>query len=209
LEDLKALKAECMALDRRFAEWQDSQVPEFKPTVIGHISRSKYEPEIAVGYWPGKIDTYLDLSVAGVWNIFRAARLLLITLIIKSSDPRVADDSCVDHLRTANRVVEDMVASIPYHLVDNLPGFLSELGACTEIRDPGRSLGGLLFMHPLYIASKTPFLSRNTREYMRRCLTWIGSNMGLAQATLLAKGREVRYDSSNHPRASVTYLSNL
>jgi hypothetical protein len=193
LEDRKALKANCIALDRRFAEWQDSRVPEFQPIVTGHIKRRAYESEIAVGYWQGKVHTYLDLYVASAWNIFRAARLLLLTLIIKLSGTLGSDESYVDHLHTTNRIVEDIVASVPYHLVDNLPGFLSKLAASTEITDPGRPLGGLLLMHPLYVASKTPFLSRNIREYMRKCLKWIGSNMGLAQATLLAMVREARY----------------
>jgi hypothetical protein len=187
LEDLRALKAESISLDRRFAEWQNSRVPEFKPTVVGHINQSEYESEIAVGYWHGKVDTYLDLYVASVWNIFRAARLLLIAIIIKLSGTLESDESSVDYLYIADRIAEDIVASVPYHLVDNLPSFLSKLAVSTEITDPGRSLGGLLLMHPLYIASKILFLSRDTREYMRRCLIWIGSNMGLSQATLLAK----------------------
>lgn len=190
LEEFKALKAESISLDRRFAEWENSRVPEFKPTVVGHVGRSKYESEISVAYWQGKVDTYLDLYVASVWNIFRMARLLLATLIVKLSDALGSDDSCVGPLHTANRIVEDIVASIPYHLVDNLPVFLDELASSTEITDPGKSLGGLLLMHPLFVASTMPFLPRNTREYMRRCLTWIGSNMGLDQASLLAKVRK-------------------
>lgn len=34
-----------------------------------------------VGLWPGRRDMYFDLSVAGVWNISRTARLLLIEII--------------------------------------------------------------------------------------------------------------------------------
>ncbi len=192
-KDFDALKNESIALDRRFANWQDSRVTEFEPTVTGHVIRSPHESAITVGYWPGKVDTYFDLYVAGVWNIFRAARLLLVALIIKLSDTLGDNDSCVDHIHTANRIVKDMIASVPYHLTDNLQVFLSELATSTEIKKPGRSLGGLLLMHPLYVASKMPFLPENMREYMRRCLTWIGSNMGFGQATLLAKVREVRY----------------
>jgi hypothetical protein len=192
-KDFNALKNESIALDRRFANWQDSRVTEFKPIVTGHVIRTEYESGIAVGYWPGKVDTYFDLYVAGVWNIFRAARLLLVALIIKLSDSLGDNESCIDHIHAANRIVKDMVASVPYHLADNLQVFLSELATSTEITKPGRLLGGLLLMHPLYVASKMPFLPEKMQEYMRRCLTWIGSNMGFGQATLLAKVREVRY----------------
>ena len=157
-KDLNVLKTESIALDRRFANWQDSRFREFKPTVTGHVIRSHHESEIAVRYWPGKVDTYFDLYVADVWNIFRAARLLLIALITKLSDTLGDSDSCVDHIYTANRIIKDMVASVLYHLADNLQVSLSELPTSTEITKPGRSFGGLLLIHPLYVASKMPFL---------------------------------------------------
>lgn len=187
--DLTALKKETIVLDRRFAEWQGSRVTEFRPAICGHVSQTKHKSDIKVGNWPGKIDTYFDLYVAGVWNIYRAARLLLITLIFKISYAQGDKDRCIDHTSTATRIGEDIIASIPYHLADNLQVFLSGLATDDGITDPGRSLGGLLLIHPLYVASNMPFLPKDMREYMRRCLTWIGSNMGFGQADLLAKVR--------------------
>jgi hypothetical protein len=181
--ELTALKKETLALDRRFAKWQSSRVPEFKPTVIGHVSAKKSQNEISAGYWPAKVETYFDLYVAGVWNIFRTARLLLLALIIKLE---LSDDACVDeYIHTAHLIVEDMLASVAYHLADNLQDFLTS----TEITNPGRVLGGLLLMHPLYISSQMLFLDKSMREYMLRCLGWIGEHMGIGQATVLAKVR--------------------
>jgi hypothetical protein len=192
-KDLTTLKNESIDLDRRFANWQESRVTEFKPSLAGHAIRSPSESQVAVGYWPGRVDTYFDLYVAGVWNIFRAARLLLVASIIKLSDSFEDNDSLANHINTANGVVKDLIASISYHLTDNLQIFLSELATGTEITKPGRSLGGLLLMHPLYVASEMSFLTEEIREYLRRCLTWIGSNMGLGQAGLLARVREIRH----------------
>jgi hypothetical protein len=189
--DFTALKKESIALDHRFAKWQSSRVPEFKPTIIGHVyvsSKNQSKSEISPGYWPAKVETYFDLYVAGVWNIFRAARLLLLALIIKISDD--ANDTCVEeYIHTANLVVEDMLASIPYHLADNLQVFLSHSDSEQEITNPGRILGGLLLMHPLYVTSQMAFLPATMREYMQRCLIWIGEHMGIGQATVLAKVR--------------------
>ena len=177
-QDFTALKDACIALDQRFAHWQDSRVTEFKPTAAGHVIRRQ---ETAVRHWPGKVDTYFDLYVAGVWNIFRAARLLLIALIIKVSD------SCDEYyIHTAKNMAKDILASIPYHLTDNLQVFLNE---GREITKRGRSLGGLLLMHPLYIASEMPFLPEEIRANIRRCLLWIGENMGVGQAVMLARVR--------------------
>jgi hypothetical protein len=192
LEEINALKNELIALDRRFGKWQDSRIPELNPTVVGNVNQSQHEPETPVGYWPGNVDTYYDLYVAGVWNIFRTARLLLVTLIVKLSDTLGDNDDIGHHFNTVNRIVEDMIASVPYHLADNLQIFLSELATGTEITTPGKLVGGLLLMHPLYVGSQVPIVPEMMRGYMQRCLLWIGSNMGLGQATLLAKVRQFR-----------------
>ena len=64
-QDLNTLKNENIALDRRFAYFERSRVPEFKPTIPRYISTSTKESEIVAGYWPGKVETYFDLYVAG------------------------------------------------------------------------------------------------------------------------------------------------
>lgn len=192
LECLNALKEESVALERCFAYWQSSRVSEFKPTIVGHVSAINHDSEIEAGYWPGKVEMYVDLYVAGVWNVFRVGRLLLVALIIDLSDKMGNSDSCISYINTANYIVADIIASVPYHLADNLQAFMSELGTGTGILEPGKSLGGLLLMHPLYLTSNMLFLPEPTREYMRRCLTWIGSNMGFGQATILAKVRSKR-----------------
>lgn len=193
MEGLYALKDESTALDRRFANWQDSRVTEFKPTSIGKVLPRQPEFENSVGCWPGKVDTYVDLYLAGVWNIFRAARIMLIALIVKLSADLGESDSCDDCIHTANRLVEDMAASIPYHLAENLQEFFSELETGTGVTQPGRSLGGLLLIHPLYVISNMSFVPESMRVYVKRCLEWIGNNMGLGQAILLAKVRKLEY----------------
>lgn len=186
-EDCYALKAECIILHERFVRWESNRMSGFKPTTVGEISDLSQGSELEVGFWPGKVDTYFDLYVAGVWNIFRAARLLLLTLITKLS---AQNDDCSNLIKTACCVTEDILASIPYHIIENLPDFLCQtvrMPANTSVLDPGKYLGGLLLIHPLYVVSEQkeilPFQMRN---YVRTCLSWIGSNMGFGQATLFA-----------------------
>jgi hypothetical protein len=191
LTHLQLLRSQSIALDQRFDKWKDSRSPVFKPTRIGRIDRCDDELDIPVGYWPGTVDTYFDLYVAGVWNIFRAARLLLVALIISLSEATGDDRGYVDYAVIGNRIAADMIASIPYHLVDNLPAFISDLAKQREIAEAGRYLGGLLLIHPLYVASRMQFLPDEMQCYSRRCLAWIGSNMGFGQATLLAEVRDL------------------
>ncbi|KAK6071302.1 hypothetical protein SCUP515_07913 [Seiridium cupressi] len=185
--DIHTLMDESIDLDHRLAKWQHSRVSEFQPVTVGYVSEKHNLTEIPVGYWPGKVDTYFDLYVAGVWNIYRSARLLLMVLMMSLSGRLGRADSSVNYVFTAQQMYEDMVASIPYHLTDNLPEFMKDSETGTGIADPGRSLGGLLLMHPLYVAANVPFLDETERRYMRDCLMWIGSTMGLGQAALLAQ----------------------
>ena len=183
------LKDEAMALDRGFATWQESQVKDFRPRTVGHVSQGKSGSNIAVGYWPGRVDKYFDLYVAGVWNTSRTARFLLINLILKLS--KILNDN-QDHSREyqdALRLVEDIVASIPYHLTEDLQIFLHDIGKNAAAISPGRPVGGLLLMHSIYVASKLLIVPQQMREYMRECLAWIGIYMGIGQASLFAKVR--------------------
>jgi hypothetical protein len=174
-----------MALNHDLAIWQQSQSEELKPTTVDPGLQATHNP--GVGYWHGRIDMYIDLYVASLWNISRIARCLLTTLIIRLSG--VLDDGVnheSDH-QEALRLVENVIASIPYHLTEDLQVFLRQRGNHTEINNPGRPVGGLLLMHSIYVASHLEIFPLEMREYMKNCLVWIGRRMGIGQATFLAQ----------------------
>ncbi|KAG4441872.1 hypothetical protein IFR05_002673 [Cadophora sp. M221] len=183
--DVFTLEEECRELDQQFAKWQYFRSPEFRPTTVHKIDLDQGAQRVAVGYWPGKIDTYFDLYVAGVWNIFRAARLILLGLSTTSNGTLGNEGNSMQYIKTTNHIVGDIFASIPYHLADNLPVFVEGIGKNADV-DRGRTLGGLLLMHPLYVVSKISFLPDKTREYARDCLRCIGDEMGIGQACLMA-----------------------
>lgn len=176
-------------LDVRFRHWQSTRTNDFQATKAGQIPPwSGGDREVAVGYWPGRVDTYFDLSVSGVWNIYRAMRLLLLILLAELSESSGNDSKIGNEyaVTTSGQVMEEMIASIPYHLADNLQAFLAEPGTRSEIGDSGKHLGGLLLMHPVYVASQVPFAPVEVRLYMLRTLRWIGSQMGIGLASLMA-----------------------
>lgn len=179
-DDLVALQSKCIDLARKFAQWEESRVALLKPTKIGQIHEKQNRTKIAAGYWPGRVETYFDLCVAGIWNVFRAARLLLLNLLVQISP------SSEQVRKDAARIVESMIASVPYHLTENLQAFINGQAKHSEIPEPGKHLGGLLLMHPLYVAFKSPCLPPDVRLYLQECLLWIGDSMGLGQARLLA-----------------------
>ncbi|KAK0509741.1 hypothetical protein JMJ35_008135 [Cladonia borealis] len=139
-----------------------------------------------------------------MWNTSRIARVLLIHMILKLSR-LLKDDQ--DHTRKHQDAllgfIEDIVSSIPFHLAEDSPVFLhrleeGEVGKAqmgkenaATILSPGRPVGGLLLMHPIYVASKLSVVPQQTREYMTDCLEWIAKHMGIGQASLIAKAPDV------------------
>jgi hypothetical protein len=142
--------------------------------------------KINVGYWPGKIDTYVDHYVAGVWNTYRTARLGLLNLILDLSQE--TDDTMSRNIqrRYAKELVSDMLASIPYHLTDDLHVFSSDMKRKSEIANPGKAIHGLLLMHAIYITSNLSIVEPGVRVHLKECLAWIGKYMGIGQASFLA-----------------------
>lgn len=82
--------------------------------------------------------------------------------------------------RDARALAIDIAASVPFHLT-------SRPYAVPAVESPGQPVGGLLLLHPLYVASTLHIVPQELRIYFRRCLAWIGSNMAIGQASLLAK----------------------
>ncbi|KAL2867803.1 putative C6 transcription factor [Aspergillus lucknowensis] len=186
---LGTLKEDAAALSSDLAHWQQAQTAKVKPATIGHITMTtrsaKSSPE--AGYWPVRVDKYCDFYFAAIWNISRTARCLLISIMIQVSDILNDSSNRSTNTQDLHLQVEGILASIPYHLTEDVETFLRNNGR-QEISNAGRAAGGLLLMHPIYALSKLPGVSPEMREYMRKCLAWIGRNMGVGQASLLANG---------------------
>lgn len=139
------------------------------------------------GYWHGRIDVYIDLYVATLWNICRISRCCLIAAIIRLSGILNEETNCHTEYQEALSLVNDVIASIPYILSDDLRVFLRQRDDHSEINNPGRPVGGLLLMHSIYVASCLEILPIAMRDYMRTCLIWIRCRMGIGQAAFLAQ----------------------
>ena len=94
-------------------------------------------------------------------------------------------------------LIAAMTASIPFHLAGDVSEYLA--GAKTGGRPvaPGKVAGGLLLLHPLYAAARCPLVTLAERQYFGRCLKWIGDNMGIGQASLLADSITLEFCDAN------------
>ncbi|KAL6714188.1 hypothetical protein ACLMJK_008683 [Lecanora helva] len=190
-EECVQLRSRAVVLDQALALWQETQVKDFRPWIVGHISHSHAGSRVEVGHWPGGADTYFELYVAYMWNVSRAARVFLVDLVVKLCQIINDKYDVTREVSDARRLTEDIVSSIPFHLAEDLHGFLRnvKMGDQRASIEAGRMSGGLLLMYPVYIVSKLQIVPQPMREYLTDCLEWIATHMGIGQASLLAKVR--------------------
>ena len=181
------LLREALELDQEFAQWDESQDRTYRPNTIGQVGQTSTTSEYNVGYWPGRADIYFDRYIAGIWNIYRAARLYLSEMISSLSNGSRNSTTELKQVQEMDILVHDVLSSIPYHLTDNLYGFLNQVDNGTPLASVGKVASGILVMHPLHVISNLSAVDPALRSYLKKCLVWIGENMGVGQASVFAK----------------------
>ncbi|KAK9482634.1 hypothetical protein V1527DRAFT_454858 [Lipomyces starkeyi] len=190
LDEVRHLLLEAEQMKETYYSWPETTPEEWKPRSAGVIAPQNYGSTPDVGYWPGNVTSYYDLYVASIWNNYRKACLLVLNIII-SCHRRINNP---DSLEIAARVyldvtslTEEVVSSIPYLLAVDLQSFVENGTAGTPPIVPGRPVGGLLSMHTLYVLATLPIAETKLKLYTKKCLAWIGDEMGIGQAAILSK----------------------
>ncbi|TVY37370.1 hypothetical protein LSUB1_G003964 [Lachnellula subtilissima] len=129
--------------------------------------------------------------VASIWNSYRKACLLVLDIILNchrriNNCSRSVQSEDLIHKEIAQHT-EGIISSIPYLLAADLQSFIQNATAGSPALVPGRPVGGLLSMQAFYILSTLPTADAKLKVYMRDCLAWIGTRMGIGQATILSK----------------------
>ncbi|KAK5054492.1 hypothetical protein LTR84_001383 [Exophiala bonariae] len=183
-DDLRTVLQKVIILDKEFSKWVLRQPDAWQPRSL----RSEIGPSLSYpSWWPGRLDVYLDLYVAAAWNVFRKTRLMLLDIMVRCLSRLQEKDTYGQKQAEATALAYQIMASIPFHVADNVET-LSELGHSTTVTvNPGRAVGGLLLMHPLYVAANLSIVPRHLQDQMRDCLAWIGENMGIGQAAVFSK----------------------
>lgn len=113
---------------------------------------------------------------------------MVIDLIVACSKRLAGDDySPCEEEKTAMRLAEGLVASIPYHLNADQRNHVLPSRAELPAIVPARPVGGLLLMNSIYVATRLPVLSDELRNFFLDHLAWIGTNMGIGLASILSK----------------------
>ena len=162
-------------------------VEELSPRTVGYLGHQHSQSKPKAGYWPVRVDTYFDPYVAGVWNTCRVARLILTEITHKLFGTLNGLQQQIHEQTETLNLIGDILASVPYHLAEDIHGFVSGSNDKAEELAPGRAVGGLLLMYPIFVAAHLSVVPPQVQTYFKDCLEWIGYNMGIGQASVLAK----------------------
>ena len=131
--------------------------------------------------------SFIKVYVAAVWNTYRKTRLMILDIIVQCSERLQQTETYCQERKDVQQLVDTMVSSIPYHLINDLQSAIKQAKSSPEKIVPGKTIGGLLLMHPLCVVSSLSVISPQQKNDIKDCLAWIGINMGIGQATLLSK----------------------
>jgi hypothetical protein len=117
---------------------------------------------------------------------------MIIDVIVRGESKLNMRNSFHSRLSTAQDLLDDMMASSCFHLCADVPDLVrkAESGAPFCLT-PGKSLGGLLIMHPLFIVSSLSITKVQQRCNMREALRWIAERIGIGQAQSLLNVRPI------------------
>ncbi|KAI1379335.1 hypothetical protein F4677DRAFT_408647 [Hypoxylon crocopeplum] len=186
-EELLQLEENAIALEEDFVSWGDFYSATWLPAQAGEVLEATARTSGCAYCHSGPVHSYSDYYVAATWNTFRKSQLTHIDLLVRLARRLSHEAVILDLEKRARKLVADIVASIPYHLAYDLGEYLRLIETGAPSIPPNRPIGGLLLLHPLYAAARCSVVPVASRMYLSECLSWIGQDMGIGQATQLAE----------------------
>ena len=138
-----------------------------------------------------------------MWNSYRQCQMHLTNLLdqinLALSKDLETYASSRDHFKFTNEtqlLADEVCASIPYMLAGAEIQENKSCGSTWVLPRPPKLLGGFGLQWALFTISILSILPEDVRARVKTVLLWIGSNVGLGQATVLA---HVSVPTSIHP----------
>jgi hypothetical protein len=147
-----------------------------------NIDENDFDPGTPV--FPGRVDRYPDTFNAAAQNFVRAARIMLLADIVRMrallcqplKDYKETQEY-LSALSASKKLIEDIIASIPYFL-GQLPG-----AQVSEEGDHYGTSGVAMFASwPLFVVKSSDFTSESQRTWVSGRLEYMANEKGLAQS---------------------------
>lgn len=194
----------CQMRDNEFVQWSKN-LPEYFDA-----KTTLWEDNVPNGdfrkaeVYPGRVDAFVDMWVATIWNSMRCGRIVLASIIVRCAawvcypvDYRTTPEYAT-YSRISAELITDIIASIPFclgwfasrkHLLDknDLTGY-----ACGE-DDAPKGLAGYLVTWPLSCVLTQDYSTDNQRAWVQGRLEAISSQLGMRCAKMLTHVRGYTY----------------
>ncbi|RDW66630.1 hypothetical protein BP5796_09379 [Coleophoma crateriformis] len=189
--DVMQLLDAAQALELEFTKWEESLTSIWRFNTVAWIDRSEVEDLETSNVFPGKVDEYVDISIAMAWNSMRASRIMLCGDIIRCTawlhspalDYQVAPE-CSTAIQHSKEMIEDIIASVPLFLgYGSRSGSLGDWGSSLQSLHQ-KSAMGLFITWPLFITTVSDFSTDEQKLWSRRRLHYLATEKGIHQASL-------------------------
>ncbi|GKU05580.1 hypothetical protein FLAG1_08471 [Fusarium langsethiae] len=168
------------------ALWADFQPPAWRPELIGYVSPDSPTAGDIPWICSGPVEKYFDLYVGTAWNSWRSMYIVWLDQLYHVSNALGQHDLIPHYVSTVESLVAGLKASIPYHLSRNVQGYIKHVNAGVHDLQINHLSGGLLLFHHLYSIGRCTVVAASTRQYLANVLKWIGNEMGIGNAAVLA-----------------------
>ena len=138
-----------------------------------------------------RIDFYVDLNMAGIWNSYRSTRILILSTVLDciSQVKEPIDENLLHHtavaVRTIQELIDDICASVPYHMGTKICAgtidkacveypFTTDAKFLPEQRRKAAALAGWLLLEPLKAGLSVTSLRRGQKEWIKNQLVRVG-----------------------------------
>ncbi|KAF4999347.1 hypothetical protein FGRMN_2488 [Fusarium graminum] len=179
VEALIYLQHDLSALLDEIVCWPDDQPPAWSPRLVGHVWQEGF-------CFSGPVEEYFDLYVATAWNAWRSSHVICIDHLVHVTNALGQHELVPFYIQRVNTLVAGVKASIPYHLSQDVTDYVKHANAGKPFLHSDRLVGGFLLLHPLYAIARCTVVDPETRQYIANTLRWIGVEVGIGQANVLA-----------------------
>ncbi|KFY24104.1 hypothetical protein V493_05428 [Pseudogymnoascus sp. VKM F-4281 (FW-2241)] len=187
-------------MEHMFQDWIAKLPDSLRFTTVAWVESISSDQLLDSEVYPGRIDTFPDVWIASMWALLRVTRLFISGAVVRcaawlntSVDYRTTPEYAAA-ARLGTDSVNDIIASIPYHL-----GWKANKGPLQRFAVAGddcfafgdnqntpRALGAYLSTWPIFSASCSDFATDSQRTWLRSRLHYITDVMGINQAGTLA-----------------------
>lgn len=184
--------------------WADDQPTAWSPELVGYVLQDAPVLEEVPWICSGPVEKYFDsermfvqavtnsiltpttVYVATAWNSWRSMHMVWLDQLFHVSKALGRNDLIPHCISKVDSLVGGLKASIPYHLSRDVEEYVKQVNVGKPALQTNHLSGGLLLFHHLYSIGRCTIVDASTRQYLANTLRWIGNEMGIGSASVLA-----------------------